>query len=71
MKNKLTGQCKYYNNVFQVWKFNIDKFSASLEDHGPLQDKSCNLLATAHDELEMRTHSTKDSKKRHEKAKNK
>ena len=24
---KLTGFCKDYNNLYQVWKFNIDKFS--------------------------------------------
>ena len=31
-KYKLTGQCNSYNNVYQVWNFNIDNFEAIVEN---------------------------------------
>ena len=42
----MTGQCDY-NNIYQVWKFIIDKLNVSLEDR-QIRDSSCILITIPH-----------------------
>jgi len=66
---KLQGHCKTYNNIYQVWNFNIEKFSVNLDDKS-IRDSSCIFMTIPHGEFQLRRGGV-TSRKRHEKFKNK
>jgi len=63
-RNKMTADCKHYNNIHYVWNFNIEKFSVLLEDGANFKDKECTLKTVPHGDFQVKT---KTQKKRIEK----
>jgi hypothetical protein len=49
----LQADCEYFNNVYDVWKFNINKFNVNL-DEKTIRDQSCILMTTPHGDYQMR-----------------
>lgn len=47
-KNKLQADAESYNNVYQVWKFRISKFSCTLEDNVEFKNVECHLVTIPH-----------------------
>jgi hypothetical protein len=66
---KLTADCKFYNNIYDVWKFNIKKFSVNLEDKH-IRDQSCIMMTIPHGDYQIRPGAS-SNKKRLDKLKSK
>ena len=46
-KNRLQADAESYNNIYQVWKFNITKFGCTLEEK-VFKDIDCKLFTIPH-----------------------